>query len=98
MQKIFIIAMFAICSIFPGKIDASSTSNQQIQFELMQEVDPVTADRVLQKLAQMSSLDYQTLCDQYRNGGLIIETYRNGYQVSDRSSDGGGFIAIIENI
>lgn len=96
MREIIITALIAICATFPGKVEATSMSNLQMQIELNEEVDPATAERVLHVLELDYGLDYECLCEQYRNGDIIIERCREGYQVSNR--EGGGFIAIIENI
>ncbi len=93
MRNVIIIALLGFGFAFPGKVDAScSAVVYQVE---SQKISQTLVEQILRKVEQDHGYSFECLCNQYKNGKVIIDKVTEGYRVT--ISDGGEIILVIED-
>ncbi len=94
MRKIIFTALVAFCAALPVRGIATDMSNIELQtVQSNAEMDPALVESIIKYVQVNYGLDYECLCEQYKNGILTIDKVQEGYLV--RASDGGGGILVV---
>ena len=98
MRKLFLVAVGTIMVSFSGIYATPTLPSTQISHIQSAEPSGQFVENILRILERDYSLDYNCLCQQYKNGDLTISKSPDGYRVI--IEDDGGIILdiLVDNI